>query len=796
MGRRKGLKRPRRSSPLAGLQELPDTETRTRRFAVPIILGAFLLFHVQPIMGRFILPWFGGSAAAWSACLLFFQVGLLAGYAYAYGLTRWLPPRFQGWVDLALMAGTLLFLPIIPADAWKPNPSGSPVGQLLLVLAGTVGLPYFLAASTSPLLQHWLAWSTGGRSPYRLFAASNAAALLGIVSYPAVIEPALGLRAQAVAWSALYAAFVATRGWCAVRVILAGRPAGSREPVQDRSEPEELASRPTPERIVLWVALPAAASAMLLATTNQLSQEVASFPFLWVFPLSLYLLSFVICFDHERWYDRRVFAPLLVVMVPLVIAVQVIGTGVPFWTQLWIYGGTLFATCMVCHGELVRAKPAPRWLTTFYLAVAVGGALGGVGVALVAPAVFRGFWEFPITLVLCVLLALFAPASAPDRPSPTVKDLLRSYALVAGALGLALLGATRTGLVAFWRGGGTFSLLAIGCAGVFAVTLVLDWRRSRRDRSPVWYQYGLYLGVLGLTAAVLLLMADFQSASIHTERNFYGVLRVREAEERILGRFRLLTHGLTQHGIQYTSAELRRLPTTYYGPESGIGLALTRHARRLSPDSAASSLRVGVVGLGVGTLAAYGRPGDVLRFYEIDPAVVRVARQYFAYLEDTRAEVEVVLGDARLRLEDELARGDVQRFDVLAVDAFLGDAIPVHLLTMECVAVYREHLREGGLLAVHISNRLLDFRPVMDALAIRFGLRVAEIRSSGSLAKGTRNATWVVLGDPGNPFFADGVVARAAAVADVERRTGAAHPAPRLWTDDYTSLWPLLRARP
>jgi hypothetical protein len=756
------------------------------------VLGAFLLFQVQPIMGRFVLPWFGGTATAWSACLLFFQIGLLAGYAYAHLLTRWLPPRWQGGADLALLVASLFLLPIIPADAWKPASPEAPLGRLLFVLVRSVGVPYFVIASTSPLLQLWRAWESG-RSPYRLFALSNAAALLALVSYPVLVEPALGVRAQALAWSALYAAFVASRGWCAVRVMVAGGGDGTAPPVAEPAASGGDAVRLGFERLALWVVLPAAASALLIATTTQLGQEVASIPFLWVLPLALYLLSFVICFDHERWYDRRIFGPLLAVMVPLVIAVQVLGTRVSFLGELAVYGAALFAACMVCHGELVRIKPVPRRLTAFYLAVALGGAVGGVGATLVAPVVFRGLWEFPITLVACCLLACLAPAAGPVRRLPSLADLVRSFLIVIGVLALAAAPLARAGLTGVWRGG-TYGLVAVVAAGVFTTTLILDWNRHRRTLAPMWYQYGLLAGVLAVTVGILLLMADFQRAAIYTERNFYGVLRVREGRERLLGSFRLLNHGLTQHGIQYADPAMRSRPTTYYGTESGVGLALRRHPRRLAAQGSTMPFRIGVVGLGVGTLAAYARGGDVVRFYELDPAVVRVAEGYFTYLADTPAAVEIVEGDARLRLEDELARGAAQRFDVLAVDAFLGDAVPVHLLTRECVAVYRAHLRAGGLLAVHVSNRLLDFRPVTDALALAFGLRAVEIRSSGSLADGTRDATWMILGEPENPIFDDAEVSQAVVATERARRGEGDHP-PRLWTDDYSSLWPLLRSR-
>jgi hypothetical protein len=719
-------------------------------FTVTIFLSSFLLFQVQPLIGRFIVPWFGGASSVWLTCVLFFQFALLVGYAYAHWLSRRFGPRAQGWMHLVVLSASLMLLPITPAAQGKPGPDQAPVGRIFLLLLFSVGGPYVVLASTGPLLQQWFARSSPGRSPYRLYALSNAAALLALVSYPVLIEPLLPLTGQAVGWSGVYAVFALVAAWRAVAVIVGARRA---TPVRDSGV------RVPPRSVTLWLGLAASGSAMLLATTNQLTQEVASVPLLWVLPLSIYLLTFIICFDHGRWYQRRLFGPLLAVMAVLAVAFLVIGTRARLWTQVVVYSSVLFACCMTCHGELARSRPAPRHLTLFYLTVAAGGALGGSFVSLIAPNVFRGFWELHVALGFSCVLGLLAVS---------------------------------------------------------------------RDIRAGWYRRGLAVGVAGLSVALVLQARADRGDTIYAARNFYGAVRVAERRDA-LGAVRVLLNGRIAHGSQYLSSAERRRPVAYYDSASGVGMALryAGHAARAQ----ARGLHVGVVGLGVGALAAYGEPGDVFRFYEINPAVALIAHRFFTYLADSKARVEIALGDGRIQLENELRRAGSQQFDLLVIDAFSSDAIPAHLLTAECGALYLRHLKPDGLLLFHLSNRYVNLRPVIRGLASRLRLHGMWIVHGGRVRPGVLGSSWMILARPGNPIFeareltdsASGfptaweTVAKAGTRlglgrAEIERRiyvgqlasmrdsTGVrvqveTDPPPILWTDDRQSLWRVLRFR-
>ncbi|HXV86781.1 MAG TPA: fused MFS/spermidine synthase [Gemmatimonadales bacterium] len=780
----------------------PATRRTAAAFGAAIGLGAFLLFLVQPVVGRLVLPRFGGAASAWLACLMFFQVTLVVGYAYAHLVQTW-PLRVQGWLHLGLLAGAAAALPLFAAPAplppVAPDPAGGSAGQVLLSLARQVGLPYGVLAATGPLLQRWYVAQSAGSSPYRLYALSNAASLGALASYPVVIEPLLGLSRQVRVWAVLFGVFALLTGWHAVRVMRTPRMPAQAAPPRGEDQPLRAG------QVALWVVLAGTGSAVLMATTNQLTQDVTGVPFVWLAPLALYLLTFVVCFDHARWYNRRVFLPLLACVVPLAVAALVVGTRAAFWMQLLVFGGTLTVCCMVCHGELVRLAPPPGRLTGFYLAVAIGGALGGVLVAVVAPLVFRGFWELHVSLAACCLLVLVTTLD-PRQDAPLPGFSLAALGGVVVALVTVLAGVVLlqfswdTGVeVVAWTTVRSQVLelsflyreyLVLGAASAFvaAVGLTGDWLNARAGMPSRWYAYALPAAVLAVPAALLMHMREFSRRSVHMERNFYGVLRVMEwrGNAETGGSYRELVHGQINHGLQYLTPERAAAPTTYYGRETGVALALEHRQRA----AAAAGVRIGAVGLGAGTLAAYGQPGDLFRFYEIDPSVVRLAATYFTYLEDSPAAIEIGLGDARLEMERELrAQGNGRgRFDVIAVDAFLGDAIPVHLLTREAMAVYLRHLEDDGLLALHVSNRLLDLRPLTRGLAATFGLRAALFRSAGRRGDGTFDATWVVLARPDNAFFADPPVAAAITPwpASVDQRA-------TVWTDDYSSVWRLLR---
>jgi hypothetical protein len=778
-------------------------------FAVTIFLGSFLLFQVQPIIGKHILPWFGGVPAVWTTCMLFFQIVLLGGYSYAHAAVRLLSARRQRALHLLLLAFSVLLLltlalrwgsPILPGNGWKPAGSASAVPRILALLAVSVGLPYFLLATTSPLLQAWVARAHPVAPVYRLYALSNTGSLLALISYPFLIEPALTLRAQAVLWTALYILFIAGAALCARRSISLPPPSPVIQPsipVILRSEAtKDLPSSSSPNSTIdnrqstfLWFSLSACGSLLLLSTTNQMCQEVASIPFLWLLPLCLYLLSFILCFEFDRFYNRAVFGPLFVVGVGWAALVLFRGFDVPIRIQIAAYSLALFAGCVVCHGELARSRPEPARLTAFYLTIAAGGAAGGILVGIAAPLLFHGFWEIHIALFLACLLALVALIRDETswlrrgRPWPAALILFAGAALAWYARDPAFL-RTAAGQLRAAAGSGA------GRLALVVVALALAWgfwslRAILASRGRPWFAGACLSGAIVFIGFVLVSDAiAFQQGGVSISRNFYGVLTVEELDRQSPEFARLeLRHGHIAHGFQYRASEKRAIPTTYYGEESGVGRAILHHPRR-----AAGPLRIGVVGLGVGTLAAYGRSRDSVRFYDIDPGVEGLSgprANVFTYLRDCAARVEVVLGDARLSLEREFARGAREDFDVLAIDAFSSDAIPIHLLTREALDVYLARLaRPDGILAIHISNRSLDLAPVVQGLAQARHLAASLI---GTEKKDETNwgSTWILL-------------ARDASVLD---RSGLLPPSSipnpirniRLWTDDYSNLFSVLK---
>jgi hypothetical protein len=676
------------------------------RLPITIFLSAFLLFQVQPMMGRYVLPWFGGGPAVWTNCLLFFQVLLLAGYAYAHWLGSRSSTKLQGSLHMALLAASLVFLPIAPrVDLWKPATSADPSGRILLLLVMTVGGPYLLLAATGPLLQRWLHMSEPARSPWRLYALSNLGSFAALLSYPFAVEPFVRLHTQIWMWSVFYVVFAGLCGWIAWQMRTV-----TPEPAEIK---QEAAARPTPGTILFWLALSMCGSILLLATTNQISQDITVNPFLWVAALSIYLLTFMLVFQSERFYRRALFAAAGGVLAPIACVVPSASVSLSIETQLAIYLAALFVACMVCHGELARSRPSPRYLTAFYLTIAAGGALGGIFVALVAPHVFTEFSEYPVGL--------------------------------AGACLLGFTGWLRTGALALWT------------RGNFGVRLPL---------------MALLLG--GITS-IMAGVTMSNLPSVTSARNFYGILRVMDKADRN-GPLRELRHGTIRHGFQYLTGPQRSWPTTYYGPHSGVATVLTALQR--------PNRKVAIIGLGAGTMAAWGRLGDTFRFYEINPDVEAMARTRFTFLKDSGARTEIVLGDARVQLERELAAGSSHDFDLIAVDAFSSDAIPLHLLTAECGDIYRQRLKLGGLLLLHISNRALNLEPVARGLAQHLGWQPFLLVSGDDYNTGESSSHWVLITDN----------------AEFVERSGLGHGnspwtnrAPLTWTDDFASLWHVLK---
>src|ERR1700730_9379353 len=690
-----------------------------------IFLSAFLLFQVQPILTKLILPWFGGAAAVWVISLAFYQVTYLLGSLYAYILIQRGTPTFSTRAHALLLLASLLLLPIVPSEFWQPRDGAEPVWRIWGVLAATVGLPFLLLSATSALVQTWHTFGfeggregggEGGREsarPYRFYALSNAGSLLALLSYPVVVEPLVSTHRQALIWSVGYVGFVA------LCLALAFRPPA----VKVRTVVGAREERPGWELRLLWLALAASAAALLLSITHYVSQNTAAIPLLWIVALSLYLLSLILCFEGRGWYYRRLFLFLL----PVALAGMAYGlapkfenTG-PEW-QIPLYFAGLFICCMVCHGEMAALKPRPEFLTMFYLMVSAGGALGGSFAALLAPYVFRGFYELPVALGACAIVVLLVLLRKPQRS------------------------ALRLGRPAV--------LLAEGLTVLLLVLLFQVVRLQNRQ------------------ALVMV-------------RNFYGVLRINIVPPgRVRPGVTQLRNGTVVHGEEILDIARNDVPTTYYGQQSGVGIALLFARQR-------GNIRVGVIGLGVGTLARYGQKGDHYFFYELDPRVGDVANRLFDFLGQSEAQVDIIPGDGRLSL----ARQAPQEFDVLVVDAFSGDAIPVHLLTREAFELYFRHLKPEGVLAIHVTNRLLDLPLVVEAAARAVGARSVKVTNSEDEANAVYESDWMLLDRAAMP---NGTVS-ALAESRISLPAGTSFPMGgkarivRAWTDDYSNLVEILK---
>ena len=690
-------------------------------FVVSICLSAFLLFMVEPLIGKVLLPWFGGTPAVWTTVMLFFQVLLTGGYAYAAWLSR--RTRTRGRLHLFLLGLSLVLLlglglawksPLSPSASLKPTGAIPPVLDIFLLLAISVGLPFFLLASNSSLVQAWFSRAFPDWSPYRLYALSNLSSLVALVSYPFMVEPNLNLPGQGWIWSGGYLLFA---GLAAFTTLRAMHTPQAVDPVLARE-----ATKESPRDYLLWVALSACPSILFLATTGYLTQQVAVIPFLWVLPLAIYLLTFVLAFSYERWYNRQVFIFMLIPVILLYDWAMANGPllGVPW--QVAIFSLVLFVSCMICHGELYRRRPHPERMPVFYLTVSAGGALGGLLVAFAAPLLFKGFWELPLGMLLFSIL--FLVIGRQQKKEGLQAEILSRLNLAFLAVGVLI-------------------------TGVRAVSFI----------------------------------GSDLSGSIRSQRNFYGVVRLRQvgAPGDPAYSYQLI-HGNTVHGAQFLGPGERDIPTVYYGPQGGVGLALLNHPRQ------ALGLRVGALGLGIGTIAAYGQPGDVYRFYEINPLVIQMAEGqggYFSYLKDTQAKVDIIPGDARLSLESELAAGQPQIYDVLVLDVFSNDSIPVHLLDEQAFALYMKFLQPDGVLAVHITNGYLDLVPVVWGLADHFGLERAVIEDPGD-GHYTTASTWVLLSR-------DPAVLAVPAISSRAKPMAGYIPSLRLWTDEYSNLFQILK---
>lgn len=662
-----------------------------------IFLGAFLLFAVEPMAAKRLLPALGGSSAVWITCLVFFQIALLLGYLYAHWLGRLASaPRAEALhLTLLAIAAALLLFAAQPDLSYA---SGHPFKAIFQALSLTIGLPFFLLASTSPLLQLWLARQQSTGIPWRLFALSNAGSLLALLLYPTVIEPHLSLSTQRFAWACgfgLYAVLSALVAWR----VRGGVPPAS-APALENGPAASLRAR------LLWFLLPAGAAMQLCAVTSHLTQNIAAIPLLWVPPLAVYLLTFIVAFDAPWLYRRWIVVRLLVVfLAALGYMLSKTDVSLPIQVSIGFFLTELFFACLFCHAETFALRPAnPSESTLFYLLIAAGGAAGSIFIGIGCPLLFDANYD--------VALAFLATA---------------------------------------------------------ALALLVTWNSGWGQRL-VWS-----VGTALLLALVIMLHIVYGRDTLVAVRNFYGCLRVRQSlVPPQAGTARTLLHGTIEHGTQWFAPEFRRVPTTYYAPDSGVGLAL----RNCCGDRPRT---IGVVGLGAGTLAAYGKPGDRLRFYEINPAVLPIAQNLFTYIRESGAQISYALGDARLSLAHE----PPQHFDVLAIDAFSGDAIPVHLLTTEAMAVYQRQLAPNGILAFHVSNQYLDLVPVVAEIAAAAGMQSRVVESPSDASRGEFRATWVLVTNNA-AFLAQPIIAAMA-------RPIPPRPDLRVWTDDYSSLLPILQ---
>lgn len=912
--------------------------------AATILISAFLLFQVQPVITKKILPWFGGSPAVWTTCVLFFQLVLLAGYAYAHFATHLIKPRWQGVVHLVIVLLAVLLLPIVPAERWKPINGDTPALRILLLLTFVVGVPYFVLSTTGPLVQAWFARLYPGRSPYRLYSLSNVGSLAALLTYPFLIETTLRVDAQGYVWSLVFIAFAALIGILALNIWRHDKQAlaNGNEPVitategliAKRTEVAGVTAKPAVEEAstapverapaiglrIAWLSLAALASLVFLAITNHLCQDIAVVPFMWVIPLSLYLLSFIICFDNERWYLRKTYGVLTILMVMWLTAIEQYpsvnrgleypqkvvrvlfwGSGQPaageqeetpedapkvtFSKQVelaqpfysspftrtndwmfdtvgmvvekidgvwqWIakdrtpvvlesgetfasldqnkdgkltvgefpvspltalvdwdidsnnevsedefnrkagkretarivfdvdtydfkehvvvasaaYMFALFCICMVCHGELVKSKPAPKYLTSFYLSISAGGALGGLFVGLLCPMIFKTHFELAIGLIGGFIVGWLTIFNDGREKWLKGRDWLQ-WALL---------------------------LLVMAPTAVFVMQGNVEEIEMRRLASllPARWQETL-------TRRGWLAKPDDDLLAI--ERNFYGTVTVSkmgDEDEDPDNAGRALYNGRIWHGFQFTSPERELEPSTYYVTGTGAALAVQENPR------AGQGLRVAVIGLGSGSMAAHAQSGDTYRFYDIDPKVYKVAKEQFTYLDKIpaarNAKVEVVMGDGRLSMERELKEQGPLNYDVIHLDAFSGDAIPAHLLTEESFALYEKHLRHEervdeatgekikvptGIIVVHISNRYLDLEPVVAAIAKKYGYQTWAVHKGEEGGPTDTASDWVLV-TKNEEFLNNPRVKLAGEPLRPKKEL--------LWTDQFTALWDIMK---
>jgi hypothetical protein len=715
-------------------------------YGAAIFTGAALVFVIQPMVAKMLLPSFGGTPAVWAISLVFFQGVLLAGYSLAHVSIRLFGIRRQPIVQLVLLLLPLAALPIgLPANA-APGAGHDPNLWLLWVLAVAAGLPFLVITTASPVLQRWFSASghSASRDPYFLYAAGNVGSLLGLLAYPTLIEPRLTLSEQAQMWAIAYAVFVVLAALCATRVL--STTAAS---VPSAIVPVHTAAIAWRVRL-RWIGMAAIPSALMIGTSTYLSTDVAAVPLLWVIPLALYLLSFVVAFGRSsrltlEAISRSTVATSLAVAGLLFLILLEPTLQLPIWLSVVVHGANLFFLALLVHRRLASERPPAERLTEFYLLLSVGGVIGGAFSALLAPQIFSTVVEYPLAIVLALLLR-----PGPFRAVPGSGPLRRNLDLLAPfAVFMVMLPAAKA-----LPEGGTGRLLLLGAVPVVA----LFWRR------PIRFALGI---------AVVLLIATIPKASLVSDRSFFGVLRVIEDGPR-----HVLFHGTTVHGVESFAPGKLDIPLAYYTRQGPLGQVFAAYGPSIH--------RVGAVGLGSGALAAYGRFGDRFTFYEIDPAMVRIASnpRYFTFLHDSKARIRIVIGDGRL----ELAQAPPRSYDLIVLDAFSSDSVPVHLLTREAAQLYLSKLRPGGLIAYHISNRSFDLEPVIGGVARSLhlaGLYEAHTPSAAARSAGAAFSQWVI------------VTRRPPRLAPLVR-TGKWQPLDEsssepVWTDQYSNILSVIR---
>ena len=725
-------------------------------FAAPLLLSAILLFWVEPMFAKMVLPLLGGTPAVWNTCMVFFQTGLLAGYAFAHSTTQRLGVRRQSALHVFVLFGAVLVLPvhIVFFRNWPPPSGHNPIPWLLMILLVSVGLPFFVLSTVSPTLQTWYAnTANSGRSdPYFLYSASNLGSILGLLSYPVLIEPYFPLAEQSRLWTAGYLSLIALDVVCALRLWRSHAPDHYPSPFLNSAEfaaGVEPVPAPGLWQRLRWVALAFVPSSLMLGVTTSFTTDFPPIPLFWVVPLAVYLLTFILVFAKKPFVSPELMNERLPFLILAALFPVISKTEWPVWLVIALDLLALFAVSAMSHGGLAQTRPPSTHLTEFYLWISLGGVLGGVFNALIAPLVFKRVLEYPLALILAALLRL--PPGSRTKQTKYVRLLDYGMPLVLAGMIAALLRSARAfGL----QPGEGLQLL------VFAPALVLCLSFGKR---PLRFA----LGTIALFVSSSFYDGPY-GKPLYADRSFFGVSRVTTDASK---KFHLLFHGSTLHGMQSLDARRGREPLTYYSRTGPIGdvFAALEGSSRLQ--------RVAIVGLGAGSLASYGKPGQELTFYEIDPTVERIARrsQYFTFLRDSPAKVGVVLGDARLSLVHAPDRG----YGLIILDAFSSDTVPVHLLTREAIRLYFSKLADGGVLAFHISNRYLDLRPVLGDLAAdanafcllgndsnispaeendgkRASLWVVMTRQEKDLGGLVRGSRWTVLSaEPRKPPWSD-----------------------------------------